>query len=149
MAWRRLCTAFGNSSNDLCQALANVAKRLCTSYINPKFIHAYTACRLIPLDKKPGVRPIGIGEVVRRIIGKTIMMIVKNDLQEAMGVSQLYAGFEAGCETAFHTMSHIFSLPETEGTLFVDATNAFNSLNRYVTLVNSQSICPPLAPSLD
>jgi hypothetical protein len=148
MCWRRWCTAFGDSSNDLCQALSNVAKRLCTTYVNPKFITAYTACRLIPLDKNPGVRPIGVGEVVRRIIGKTIMMITKSDLQESVGQSQLCAGFEAGCETAFHTMSHIFSLPETEAALFVDASNAFNSLNRRMTLLNAQSICPILAPVL-
>ena len=46
---------------------------------------AYTACRLVALDKCPGVRPVGVGEVVRRIIGKTIMKVVKHDLQNAVG----------------------------------------------------------------
>ena len=31
--WRRLCTSFKADSNDLCHALALVAKRLCTSYV--------------------------------------------------------------------------------------------------------------------
>jgi hypothetical protein len=39
-------------------------------------------------------------------------------------------------------------MEETEAALFVDANNAFNSLNRQVTLLNSRSICPPLAPIL-
>ena len=33
--WRRLCTCFGPASSDLCQALADVAKRLCTTYLSP------------------------------------------------------------------------------------------------------------------
>ena len=31
---------------------------------------ALVACRLIPLNKNPCVRPIGVGGVIRRIIGK-------------------------------------------------------------------------------
>ena len=34
--WRRLCTAFKGASADLCNSLALVAKRLCTSYVDPK-----------------------------------------------------------------------------------------------------------------
>ena len=64
LSWRRLCTAFGQKSNDLCAALAAVALKISTTYIDPSALQAFTSCRLIPLDKCPGVRPIGIGEVV-------------------------------------------------------------------------------------
>ena len=148
MSWRRLCTAFGDSSNDLCSALAAIAKRICTTHVDPSSLMAYTACRLIPLNKNPGVRPIGIGEVIRRIIGKVIMKIVKPDLLNAVGSLQLCAGQDAGCETAIHAMTQIFSQEDSEGTLFVDASNAFNALNRQTTLLNSEVICPALAPIL-
>ena len=59
--WRRLCTAFGQKSNDICAA---VAQRISTTFIDPSMLLAYTSCRLVPLDKCPGVRPIGLGEVV-------------------------------------------------------------------------------------
>ena len=68
MSWRHFCTAFGEKSNDLCCTLAALARLLCSSYIDPTCLDAYTASRLIPLDKCPGVRPIGVGEVVRRIV---------------------------------------------------------------------------------
>ena len=71
--WRRMFTAFGDAFEDLCDALACSAQRIATLYINPAALEAFVACRLIPLDKKPGVRPIGIGETVRCIIGKAIL----------------------------------------------------------------------------
>ena len=37
--------SFGQKSNDQCTALAAVARRMCTTLIDPS---AYTACRLIP-----------------------------------------------------------------------------------------------------
>ena len=148
MAWRRLCTSFGDSSNGLCEALASFAKRISTSYVDPNGLSAYTASRLIPLNKSPGIRPIGVGEVCRRIIGKVIMKYAKADIRQAVGPSQLCSGFESGCEAAFHVMSSIYESDDTEAMLFVDASNAFNQLNREVTLIYSRVVCPALAPSI-
>ena len=39
---------------------------------HPFFLEAFTSCRLIPLDKNPGIRQMGVGEVLRRIVGKTV-----------------------------------------------------------------------------
>ena len=148
MNWRPLCTAFGEKSNDLCSAIAKFAVRISTKYIDPAGLMSYTACRLIPLNKCPGVRPIGIDEVLRRIIGKAIMRTIKQDLQAAVGSLQLCAGQDAGCEAAVHAMSSIFSEDNTKAMLFVDASNAFNSLNRQFTLLNSEAICPSLSSVL-
>ena len=48
-------------------------------------LQAYVACRLIPLNKQPGVRPFGIGEVIRRIIGKAILSITSKAIEQAAG----------------------------------------------------------------
>ena len=62
------------------------------------------ACSLIALDKSPGVRPIGICEVVRRIIAKAALCIVRYDILIAAGPHQLCAGQLAGTEAAVHTV---------------------------------------------
>ena len=104
--------------------------------MDPAGITALVAGRLIALDKCPGVRPIGVGEVVRRIISKAILSVVKFDILEAAGSFQLCAGQDAGNEAAVHAMREVFSDSSTEAMLLVDASNAFNNLNRQVTLHN-------------
>jgi len=89
--------------------------------------------------KCPGVHPIGIGEVVQRIIAKTVLCIVKLNILEAAGPLQLCAGQDAGCEAAVHAMRSIFSDSSAQGVLLVDATNAFNCLDRQVALHNMHS----------
>ena len=42
---------------------------------SPSLLEGYTSCRLIPLDKNPGIRPTGVGEVLRRIVGKNCFWI--------------------------------------------------------------------------
>ena len=142
--WRRLCTSFQQASDDLCCSLALVACKLCTSCVDLDGIIALVACHLIALNKCPGVRPIGVGEMVRRIIAKAILSIVKLDVLEAAGSLQLCAGQDAGNEAAVHAMRAIFCDDSTEAVLLVDASNAFNSLNRQVALHNIQALCPPL-----
>ena len=72
MAWRRLCTSFKSCPVGLCDALAGVSRRICTTLVDPSSLISFVGSRLIALDKYPGVRPVGIGEVARRIIGKAL-----------------------------------------------------------------------------
>ena len=109
-------------------------------------LEAYTANRLIPLLKAPtGIRPIGIGEVLRRIIGKAVINEIKPEIMESAGSLQLCAGQRAGCEAAAHAMGYIFQEENTDAVLFIDASNAFNTLNRTALLHNIQYLCPPMA----
>ena len=103
VAWRRMCTSFQRNSDDLCEALASVARRLCTRFVDPSGLTAFVACRLIALDKCPGVRPIGVGETARRVIAKAVLSVIRNDIQEAAGSLQLCAGQLSGCEAAVHS----------------------------------------------
>ena len=58
---------------------------------------------------------------------------------QAAGPLQLCAGQPAGCKAAIHAMRKVFDLSEAEAVLQVDATNAFNCLNRQAALRNIQS----------
>ena len=53
------------------------------------WLPALAAWRLIPLDKYPGVRPIGVGEVPRTIIAKAILQIIGSDSEDAATPLQL------------------------------------------------------------
>ena len=76
--WRRILTHFGQQSVEISKSIAKIAKKLATEELNPELMEPYNTCRLIPLDKNPGVRPIGIGEFMRRIMGRTINKCLKN-----------------------------------------------------------------------
>ena len=116
--------------------------------VHPDGLAAFVACRLIPLNKNPGVRPIGIGEVPRRIIAKAMLKTVRDDIQAAAGPLQTCAGHEGGCEAAVHAMREIFTFNDTEAILLVDASNAFNAINRQAALHNIQVICPAISTIL-
>ena len=83
--WKRTCTSFGTSSSDLCAALASFGSRLCTSFVDPDGLYLFLASRLIALDKQPGVRPIGVGESVRRILCKAVIQVICPDVMEVAG----------------------------------------------------------------
>ena len=127
--WRRILISknFGKTGNDFRTAVAKMTRTLCTQIINNETntLEAYIACRLIPLENQPsGIRPIGIGEVLRRIVGKAIVTEIKGDIMECAGSLQLCAGQKAGCEAAAHAMKEIFEEEGTDAVLFVDASNA-------------------------
>ena len=143
--WCRILTSrsFGSASTDLRKTIAEIAKCLCSE--EESHLEALMACKLIPLDKNPGLRPIGIGESLRRIIGKTVMMNVKNDVCQCVGSLQTCAGQEAGIEATIHAMRELFQDESNDGIILVDVSNAFNAVNRETFLHNIKIICPPMA----
>ena len=139
---------FRKEGKELRTQIAILAKNIATKIVNPDELEAYTSCRLIPLDKNPGVRPIGIGEIIRRITGKTIAWVLKDDIQESAGPLQVSTGIKGGAEAAIHAMKQLFEDDCNDAVILVDANNAFNSMNRQVALHNIQYICPPFATIL-
>ena len=82
-------------------------------------IEAITANRLIPLDKGEGaVRPTGVGEVIRRIIGKCV---TKREVMDASRSFQVCAGQKSGSEAAIHAMLEMFEADEMDAALLIDA----------------------------
>ena len=128
--------------------IATLARKIATEKLDPHALECYTSCRLIPLDKNPGLRPIGIGETLRRIIGKAVSWIIKPEAMLASGPLQVAAGLKSGAEAAIHAMRQMYEDDDTEALILVDANNAFNKMNRIVALHNVQVICPEIAQYL-
>ena len=146
--WRRILVShqYGNATVDLRKAIATMSRKLCREdNKSPESIEALIACRLIPLSKDPGVRPIGIGEVLRRIIGKAVTFTIKEDIIKSSGNLQLCGGQKSGAEIAVRATMELFEDDDSHGILLIDATNAFNSLNRSVAMQNLPILCPELA----
>ena len=144
---RILCSKnFAAEGKTLREEIATLTRNLLKFNYHPSLLEGYTACRLIPLDKNPGVRPIGVGEVLRRIIGKTTSAMFKEEIKEAVGPLQVCAGHSAGSEAAIHAITNqVFNEEGADGVLLIDATNAFNQMNRAVAMHNIRITCKEIA----
>ena len=90
-----------------------------------------------------GVRPVGVGEVLRRIIGKVVVRAITDEVQEAVGPLQTCTGLKSGIEATVHATKRVWDDPNTEAVLLVDADNAFNRINRRLGVHIIREICPP------
>ena len=91
-------------------------------YLTCAFIQhpSHLACRLIALDKHPGVRPIVIGDTAHRIIAKAVLSIIGPDIQDVSGCQQLYV---VGRSQGSRVPSMLQDLPLNPKTvLLIDAT---------------------------
>ena len=142
--WQDVLLRFGAHSDCLRDSVAALVRRLSNTITPWDDIRALVACRLIALDKKPGIRPIGIGETLRRILGKVVCSMTRFDLSDSCNISQLCGGVRCGIEAAVHTVSDLFKEHEEDGwgVLMIDASNAFNRINRQAALWNSRVLWP-------
>eukprot|EP00923_Selenidium_pygospionis_P059766 GHVN01105247.1.p2 GENE.GHVN01105247.1~~GHVN01105247.1.p2 ORF type:complete len:108 (-),score=16.00 GHVN01105247.1:461-784(-) len=72
-------------------AIVALANRLCNHEYEWDEIKALMACGMVALDRsiKPGVRLLGIGETLHRLIGKMVVQATGNEVMETCGAQQL------------------------------------------------------------
>ncbi len=64
-------------------------------------------------------------------MAKAILSVTKQDLQEAAAPMHLCAGQIGRIENGVHYVQTLFKNKDAEAVLLVDASNAFNALNRH------------------
>ena len=81
--------------------------------------------RLVGFDKMPGVRPLGIGDIIRRLVAKCCLAVTGQEATRAVGTDNLCAGLEADIERGIHFIRQLHQehLGDDEpwGMLLIDA----------------------------
>ena len=75
-------------------------------------------------------------------------MTIRSDILDMAGSLQLCASQISGTEAAVHAVRSYFESNECEAILLLDASNAFNALNRQTAPRNIRQLCPALATVL-
>ena len=133
MAMRNLLLQHGSASKKLRNAFAKFATWLANDDVPWAAIRGLLMCREVALDKMPGIRPIGIGDIIRRFIAKCVLLVAGLQATDACGSDQLCAGLKLGCEGAVHGINALWndlSAGERHGFLLIDADNGFNEFSR-------------------
>ena len=77
------------------------------------------ACRLVALDKSPGVRPVGFSELFRRLWAKCQLKVIGTQATLAYGNYNRCAGLAAGIEGAIHAVREVCDAPLTAASLHI------------------------------
>jgi len=110
-----------------------------------KFFSGATLIALIKPDQ--GVRPIAIGEVIRRVCGKVAMRSIKGNLGLIFGDLQFGVNVSNGCESIVHSLnsqleSGIF---HNNVLLKTDWSNAFNTIDRSSLFDLVRNVAPSIS----
>ena len=104
---------------------------------------------LVALPKPTGgVRPIAVGEVLRRLTGKCLMAMVKEDARAYFWPAQVGVAVPGGAEKAIHSVRawvHRHSEAADKVLLKLDFSNAFNCVSREAVLSQARTHFPALA----
>ena len=117
------------------RSLSQLVNILCAGNVPNGVIPHLCGASLLPCKKKNGgLRPIAVGEVIRRLVSKCAAKSVLPEALEILVPQQLGVGVPSGCEAIVHAVASLLddrNIPqEKQFILLIDFSNAFNSVDR-------------------
>ena len=137
-------------STQFVTALGAFVSTLTHGTIPPSVAPHLCGAILIPLHKKSGgLRPIAVGEVLRRLVSKCVSLSVIAEASRGLSPLQVGVGIPFSCEAIIHSVNSLLidsSLPpDRKWVLQVDFSNAFNSVDRASMFNEVRSRVPSMA----
>jgi len=135
------------------EALLTLVTTISSGRLHPRAAPYLRAARLIPLRKKDGgVRPIAVGDTLRRLVAKWLLATTQGR-NAATALAPLQTAFAKGspCEVvAMGVQAQVDALHGSTGWLLlqVGLKNAFNAIARPAILEALDHQCPSMTPWL-
>lgn len=105
-----------------------VTKCLLVSY-HPPFVYGATLTLL--LKKCGGIRPIAVGNTIRRLVAKKASNRLQDNVREQLRPHQLGYGTRGGAEVTVHAVRNFLQTPSVWIAIVkLDFENAFDELDR-------------------
>ena len=133
--------------HDLEECLFNIAQRIASGSPELPIGQALAAARLIALPKgENSVRPIAIGEVLRRLVARTICLQEKSLMAEILSPTQYGVAVSGGLDLIFHQIQAGLEAHGDWGLFKCDLKNAFNSVAREAFFQEVSNNIPSILP---
>ena len=131
---------FSGEAKRLIYIISEICSNISGVHANEESTRPLRAVRIVAIPKKSGgVRPIGIGESLRRVITKVLAWRMKKEVKEATG-SMHASGLQGACEAAISAVQEEYE--SGKSILIMDAKNAFSNLNRDAALLTASRLVP-------
>ena len=131
----------------LITALGALSKRWADGLLPSQHGQFWCGANLTPLRKADnGVRPVAVGDTLRRLVGKTLLSMPQARAQVAnLAPTQVGVGVRGAAEGVAMGFNNLIRQQGPSGqwvALKVDMTNAFNCVDRATMLRNAMALCP-------
>ena len=128
-------TNLPHAEQDTLRQLTRLVNRLAAGNVPPAWMEMLASAPLYALAKKGGgVRPIAVGETLRRIVAKCVCAALQQAAATRLSPTQVGVGERGGCEAAIHAAAAAVAKHAGDDDyvmLKVDFSNAFNKVSRH------------------
>ena len=140
-------TSISSSLKDIVNLLASGKVPSCVS----KYLAGGSLTALVKdrPDSSPDVRPIAVGEALRRLVGKCLCLVIKSKLADFFDPLQFGVACSSGAEKVIHGLRNCMDKhrnTEDFVILKLDMRNAFNVVSHQAVLDECSVHLPELLP---